>query len=429
MGFEPVGAAITGGAGRPVPPQPGPAGTAPRRSATAVPHAPAWPEARPTVLLIEDDPGDALLVEELVTDSDMALDLGWARSLGEALPRIREERPHCVLLDLHLPDAQGLQALERVIEVAGTSAVLVLTGLAEEQAGLAAVTAGAQDYLVKGRLEPDLFARAVRYSIQRKHAELASAALQAERLRAEENSRLERGLLPTPLLRDDRIRVCARYRPGRAHALLGGDFYDVVQTRDGVTHAVIGDVSGHGPYEAALGVCLRVAWRSFVLAGVRGQRLLELLEEVLVAERSGPEIFASLTSLTLHLGERRAEVLRAGHPGFLIRSAAGVRHQDAPPGPVLGLLPEAAEWPATRLELPLDGAITLYTDGLIEGRTGNGPDRLGEEGLLALARRLDALPSEAFVDGLIDEVRALSAESGGHTDDTALLHLDWNEPT
>jgi serine phosphatase RsbU (regulator of sigma subunit) len=418
--------AVGDGPRPPAPPQ------HPRHGAARIPTArtaaPVWPEDRPSMLLIEDDAGDALLVEELVADSGMAPDLRWARTLTEALERIHTERPHCVLLDLHLPDAQGLQALERVIEVADGAAVLVLTGLAEEEAGLDAVAAGAQDYLVKGRLEPDLFARAVRYAIQRKQAELAAAALQAERLRAEENSRLERGLLPTPLLRDDRVRVCARYRPGRAQALLGGDFYDVVQTGDGTTHAVIGDVSGHGPYEAALGVCLRVAWRSFVLAGARGQRLLELLEEVLVAERSGPEIFASLTSVALRPQERAADVLRAGHPGFLIRSAEGVRQEEVPPGPVLGLLPKAAEWPVADLELPPGGAVALYTDGLIEGRTGNGSERLGEEGLLALARSLNHRSAESFVDGLIDEVRALSAGTGGHTDDIALLHLDWNEP-
>ncbi|MEU0991514.1 fused response regulator/phosphatase [Streptomyces sp. NPDC005953] len=385
-----------------------------------------WNEGRPTVLLIEDDAGDALLVEELVADSGVPLNLQWARSLSDALPLLRRERPQCVLLDLHLPDAQGLEALEKVIAIADSSAVVVLTGLAEEEAGFAAVAAGAQDYLVKGRLEPDLFARAIRYAIQRKHTEQSAAALQAERLRAEENNRLERGLLPTPLLLDDTVRICSRYQPGRAQALLGGDFYDVVQTEDGITHAVVGDVSGHGPYEAALGVCLRVAWRSFVLAGSRGQHLLELLEQVLVAERSGPEIFASLTSLTFRTHERTVEVMRAGHPGFLVRTPDDVRLEEVQPGPVLGLLPKAAEWPTTRLTVPDGGAVVVFTDGLIEGKTGSGPERLGEEGLLAIARHHPELPADAFVDILLNTAQSLAAEAGGPSDDIALLHLEWN---
>ncbi len=175
-----------------------------------------WDGERPRVLLIEDDAGDALLVEELVLDSGVPLDPVWARSLADALVRLRADTPHCLLLDLRLPDAQGLEALEEVLRRAAGAVVVVLTGLAEEESGLAAVAAGAQGYLVKGRLEADLFARAVRYAIQRKRTEQAAAALQAGRLRAEENTRLERGPLPRPLLLDGRVKVPSRYRPGRA---------------------------------------------------------------------------------------------------------------------------------------------------------------------------------------------------------------------
>ncbi|MFE2524703.1 PP2C family protein-serine/threonine phosphatase [Streptomyces sp. NPDC059382] len=386
-----------------------------------------WSGLPPRVLLIEDDEGDALLVEELVADSGVDVRLGRAGSLAEALPRLKGEAPQCVLLDLHLPDAHGLDALNKVLANAAEAAVVVLTGLSEEQAGLAAVTAGAQDYLVKGRLEPDVFMRAIRYAIQRKHTELAAASLQASRLRAEENSRLERGLLPTPLLLDDTVAVCARYQPGRAQALLGGDFYDVVQTPDGATHAVVGDVSGHGPDEAALGVCLRVAWRAFVMAGARGQDLLELLEKILVAERSGPEIFATLIAVTRPPGSPHISVQRAGHPGFLVRSAAGVRLEEVPGGPALGIVPDwDTRWPVVEVPVENAGAVMLFTDGLIEGRIGSGSDRLDEDGLLDIARRHNDLPADAFVDTLIHTAQTLAADSGGLADDVAVLHLEWN---
>ncbi|MEU0693214.1 PP2C family protein-serine/threonine phosphatase [Streptomyces niveus] len=389
-----------------------------------------WSGRTPTVLLIEDDPGDALLVEELVADSEVPLRLSLARTLAEAVTALEAEVPQCILLDLHLPDAQGLEALERVLVHSGGSAVVVLTGLAEEQAGLAAVAAGAQDYLIKGRVEPDLFVRAIRYAMQRKHAEQAASALQTSRLRAEENARLERGLLPTPLLLDSTVAICARYQPGRSQALLGGDFYDVVQTPDGMTHAVVGDVSGHGPDEAALGVCLRVAWRSFVLAGARGQQLLALLEQILVAERSGPEIFATLTCLTRSPDEDHMNLQRAGHPGVLIRSPeTGVSLEEVPGGPVLGLLPGRASWPVTAVPVHRQGAVMMFTDGLIEGRIGTGHERLGEHGLLELARRHAHEPADAFVDTLIHSAQTLAASGGGLADDVAVLHLEWNGAT
>ncbi|MER5884052.1 fused response regulator/phosphatase [Streptomyces sp. NPDC001941] len=382
----------------------------------------------PRVLLVEDDPGDALLVEELIADSDLTVTLTWAHSVEQARTELAAGAFDCVLLDLNLPDAHGMDALKEILVLAPDSAVVVLTGLAEEEAGLAAVAAGAQDFLVKGRVEAELFTRAVRYALERKRVERASAALQAGRLRAEENARLERGLLPRPLLRDGRVNVVARYHPGRAHALLGGDFYDVVQTPDGMTHAVVGDVSGHGPAEAALGVCLRVAWRSFVLAGARGSALLELLDQILVAERPGPEVFATLSHLTHHPGGATMEVTRAGHPGLLHRSAdGGVTLREVSGGPALGLLPPGvATWPQTSVPVRAGECVVLFTDGLFEGRTATaGHERLGEEGLLDLARRHAHREPAKFVDALIDSAQSLAAPSGGLNDDLAVLLVEW----
>ncbi|MFG3200426.1 PP2C family protein-serine/threonine phosphatase [Streptomyces sp. NPDC048192] len=394
-------------------------------SATATGAAWAWQE--PSVLLIEDDEADALLVEELVADCTPGMRLTWVRSLADARDAMAKETPDCVLLDLHLPDSHGLEGVARVRQHADV-AVVVLTGLAEESAGLAAVAAGAQDYLVKGRVEAELFGRAVRYAIQRKLAEQAAAALQAGQLRAEENRRLERGLLPTPLLGDTPdLEVVARYLPGREQALLGGDFYDVVQTPDGSVHALIGDVSGHGPDEAALGVGLRIAWRTLVVSGATGARQLSTLEEILVAERTGEQIFATLTSLHLLPDGRSARVMRAGHPGMLLRAGDEVQWVEVPGGPALGVLPSGmARWPVEDVTLPAGAGIVLFTDGLFEGRTGPGHERLGEQGLLQAARASVALPAEEFVDRLIGHAEALAEDYGGLADDVAVVHLRWN---
>lgn len=255
------------------------------------------------------------------------------------------------------------------------------TGLAEEETGLAAVAAGAQDYLVKGRVEPELFGRAVRYAIQRKQAEQAAVALQASQMQAQENARLERGLLPRPLLNGAAVDVVARYRPGRAQALLGGDFYDIVQSADGTVHALIGDVSGHGPDEAALGVALRIAWRTLVLSGVTGPEQVGRLEEIMLAEREKPYVFATLTSLSLPPGAQQVRLTRAGHPGMLLRTAeGGVEWVEVAGGPALGVAPGAPLWPVEETALPAGSALVLFTDGLFEGHTGNGRERLGEEG-------------------------------------------------
>ncbi|MFF0286928.1 PP2C family protein-serine/threonine phosphatase [Streptomyces sp. NPDC005262] len=380
-----------------------------------------------TILLVEDDAGDALLVEEMLTDSELDSGLIWRKSLTEALEFLQAlSTPVCVLLDLHLPDVHGLQAVTQIVETTPDAAIVVLTGLAEAEAGLAAVATGAQDYLVKGRIDPQALSRAVRYALQRKQVERAAAALRANRLMAQENARLERGLLPVPLLRDESFDAVARYEPGRAHGLLSGDFYDVVQTPDGNVHAVIGDVSGHGAAEAALGVCLRVAWRTAVLCGTDPLEQIRLLEAILVAERSDPHVFATVTSLVFPTDARHVSVVRAGHPGLLLRRGTEVEWFEPEGGMALGLLPGAGQWSTTELALPREGGVVLFTDGLFEGRTG--PDsRLGEEGLLAMAQNAGGLAARPFIDALVAGATEGASPYGGLADDVAVLHLGWRK--
>ncbi|WP_254206557.1 PP2C family protein-serine/threonine phosphatase [Nocardia alni] len=380
------------------------------------------------ILLVEDDPGDALLVEELIGEG-AGLGMHWVRSIAEAGEYLSTKVPDCVLLDLHLSDAQGLEALARIHRHTDV-AVVVMTGLDEERTGLAAVAAGAQDYLIKGRVEPQLFGRSVRYAIQRKQAERATVALHASQMRAQENARLERGLLPTPLLpAEGAVEVIARYRPGRDHALLGGDFYDVVQDSDGLVHAIIGDVSGHGPDAAAAGVALRLAWRTLILSGVFGSRQLRLLEQLLLAERADRQTFATATVVVLDPHSHTVQARRAGHPGPLLYSGDELRWLELPGGPALGFVPGRAEWPVYELSLPVGASLLLLTDGLFEGCVNAARDRLGEDGLLDLAREVfDPVP-ERFVDDLIGRVEGLAEAAGGLDDDLAVLHLRWRSET
>src|SRR4051794_9035670 len=196
------------------------------------------PELLP-VLLVEDDDGDALLVEDLLELAGAPVEILRANRLSQAL-RGEAGAADCVLLDLDLPDSTGLTGLLELRESADAPAILVLTGLDDALRGIEAVAAGAQDYLIKGKVDGDVLWRAIRYAVERRRAEQAQSQLQAARIHAQENARLERGLLPTPLVSDPRLALAAHYRPGRSRALLGGDFYDAVQDRAGAVHAIIG---------------------------------------------------------------------------------------------------------------------------------------------------------------------------------------------
>jgi serine phosphatase RsbU (regulator of sigma subunit) len=374
------------------------------------------------ILLVEDDSGDALLVRELLADTQLTHTLRWSKTLADAVTELRRATFDCVLLDLDLPDAVGAAAVSTLQQAAPAAGVIVLTGLAESQAGALAVAYGAQDYLSKDRVDAELLRRALRYSVHRKRAERATVELRENRLRAQENARLERGLLPPPLLRSHVITATSRYLPGRQRALLGGDFLDVVQTADGIVHAVIGDVSGHGPDEAALGVCLRIAWRALALAGHRGVELIEWLEQITVAERPRPEFFATCTVVSLDPVARTASIVLAGHHEPLLLGRDGPQLIPAAYGVALGLGP-GRRWSETTLDLPDSGALLLYTDGLSEGHTGPGSQRLGAEGLLDLIAAAPDAGTDALLDHLVRTAQRL--DSGRHSDDVAILYLDF----
>jgi serine phosphatase RsbU (regulator of sigma subunit) len=385
--------------------------------------APATDRRRLSLLLIEDDRADAVLVQELIADSVAEIRVAWAPSMAHAEGVLARERPDCVLLDLHLPDATGFDGIARIAERDATLPVVVLTGLNDEQFGVSAVASGAQDYLVKGRVEPDVLRRTLLYAIERKRAELIAVDLHASDLRAQENARLERGLLPSPLLLEgSEVSVVTRYRPSRTNALLGGDFYDVVQTPDRTVHIVIGDVAGHGPDEAALGVALRIAWRTLTLAGVHGEAAMRQLERILHAEGPGRGIFATMLSLAVSPDSPQVITVRAGHPGMLVHGPGTVDWVEPPAGPALGW--GADGWPQYAMELPEGGGLVLLTDGLFEAHSGRGAERLGENGLLELARPLAALPGAAFVDALIDHAEARAQTHGGFSDDVAVVRVE-----
>ncbi len=377
------------------------------------------------VLLVEDDEGDAILVRECLREAGLADDdLIWCRTVAEGVEALAE-KPSCVLLDLGLPDAEGLSALHTVVAEVTTTPVIVLTGR-HDRAGVDAVAAGAQDYLIKDDLTPELLDRTIRYAVQRRQTQLTEVQLREERLLAAENSRLERGLLPKPLLRTDFVSCASHYRPGRARAVLGGDFYDVVELPDGRVRAVIGDVMGHGPDEAALGVHLRVAWRALVLADVADDQILVTLSRLLEAESAGG-IFVTVCDVTIDR-DLGLTTRVAGHPPPLLCAAGGASYLDVAFGPPLGIRDEEPHpgWQVTRTQLEPGAALLLYTDGLLDAyRQVDSLTSVGLDELLEIAA--GALVEGESLDDLLETIVARAPVRA--VDDTALVVLRVGEGT
>jgi serine phosphatase RsbU (regulator of sigma subunit) len=402
-----------------------------RDAAQARVPAPVAVPGQVHVLLIEDDDGDALLVQELLSEASAPITLDRVRSITEARPLLASAA--CVLLDLDLPDAHQLQGVHWLQENVPEVAVVVLTGLADEHLGAEAVRAGAQDYLVKGQVDGSLLNRVIRYAVERRRFEEMQQQLREAQIYARENARLERGLLPSPLLSDARLTVATRYRPGGGRMLLGGDFFDLVEAADGWVHVVVGDVCGRGPEEAALGVCLRVAWRTMVLAGRPMAEVLSAVQQVLEHERHEERLFATLCMASVAPGRSHARLHLAGHPPPLLLTPGGVSELRAPVSAPPGIA-HLEDWPVTEVALGDSWSLLMYTDGLIEGRIGSGAERLGSDGLTEIIEKYlhatrPAGPwerrsrDERLLDALVDQVRELNG--GDLDDDLAVLALGF----
>lgn len=383
--------------------------------------APLPPRDAPVqVVLVEDDHGDTVLFEAMVGEVDPDLRITsvgdlpalFALDLGSSLV--------CVVLDLGLPGMSGFEALDQVVARAPSTAIVVLTGRGDRDLGIEAVARGAQDYLAKGQATGPTIARSVRFAVERKRSQLASAALASAQVRQSEQHRLERALLVEPAVQRADLTWRSRYIAARAGAL-SGDFFDGVELPDGTIRLVIGDVAGHGPDEAALGVSLRAGWRSLTLTQMRPEEVLLGLEEFLEAERPRGDEFATVCDLTICPSLRSVCVRSAGHPPPVL---AGVGALDDRCGrSPLGIHLGPRSFPGTSYDLPASWSLVTYTDGLFEVRDATDAILTADQVVAAVQAASGAVGVDP--SALVDHFAARA--TSGWRDDVAVLVVNHGD--
>lgn len=226
---------------------------------------------------------------------------------------------------------------------------------------------------------------------------------------------LQESLLPHVLPRMPGLEAAARYLPGTDGMEIGGDFYDVIRVDDHIAGAVIGDVQGHNVAAAVLMGQVRTAVRAYATAGSDPRSVLSRTNRLMADLDTG--LLTSCAYLSIDLHGRQAWLATAGHPLPLLREPGGRVHVvDAAGGVLLGVGP-TAQYPLTRIPLPVGTVMALYTDGLIES-----PGVDLDEALAELATRLALFEGESLEE-LADTLIHHAEQAKHRTDDIALLLL------
>jgi len=129
------------------------------------------------ILLVDDNPADARLIKEMLSEAEsFHFTVEYAERIEDALKSVAKNTFDVVLLDLNLPDSQGLNTFLRLYERAPWLPIVVLTGLSDETMAANAVREGAQDYLVKGQVDGNIVVRAMRFAIERRRQTIAKGS-------------------------------------------------------------------------------------------------------------------------------------------------------------------------------------------------------------------------------------------------------------
>ena len=390
------------------------------------------------LLLIEDNAEFSDILTAILA-LENGLTLSSVGSVAEALEFIGTQPPDLILLDLGLPDSDGLATLTAVQRAAPGVPIVVLTGADDEQMGLEAMKRGAQDYLLKTEVGTRSLVRALGYALERhafrekqrehaeeigrRHAEMKEELKLAGEIQQSYLSRQRLTFPATAEPQDAALRFCFRYAPAD---LLGGDFFAMQELPGGEVSVIICDVMGHGVSAALISATVRGLIEEMKTEAADPCRFLSELNRALhaVLQGTNPRVFVTAFYMVVNLARSEVRYANAGHPApFFIRPATRqVRSLETPRhGTALGLLAQAQYTTATWHLHPGD-LILLFTDGLYEIESPfaeiYGRDRLPSD----IRKRIKMTPAH-LLDELLEHIRDFSL-SRKFTDDVCLLGME-----
>jgi serine phosphatase RsbU (regulator of sigma subunit) len=361
-------------------------------------------DERLKVLIVDDDQIDRRNVERALGSRYglvEAQDGREARRLADA------HSPDCILLDYNIP---GTDALELLDDLRLHAPVVMLTGQGDEAVAVAAMKAGALDYLSKNDFSPDALDSAIRGSIEKAHRhrrQLESRERLQKEFRHERERRIElegamqiardiqQNLLPASSPEVDGFDVAGVCVPAEA---AGGDFFDYLDGPDGTLGIVLGDVSGHGVGPALLAAEARAYIRAMARIDSDVGKIATTVNRLLWEDTLGTR-FATLVLTWLDPVRRMLTYAAAGHCAYLIHDSGThtlLNSQCAP----LGVFEQTHVETSEPLALRSGDTLLLATDGLFDARA-RGTSLFGKDRAIGLVHAYRHCPAEKIVDHLL----------------------------
>ncbi len=373
-------------------------------------------EQRIRILLIEDDPDDVWIMRGLLGDRwDGPFDLVHVDELSTGLERCDEEVFDVVLLDLTLPDSQGLATFLALSARAEELPIVVLTGFDDESTAVKAVQAGAQDYLVKGQVDDNVLIRSIRYAIERTRRHHAEEALRETSEEFRLAGEIQQRLFPVAPPHIEGFDIAGGLYPAKATA---GDYFDFIPMTGDSLGIVVGDVSGHGMGPALLMSETRACLRTLAQAHADVGEILTRTNRVLVADTDDFH-FVTLAMARIDPCDRSLVYASAGQRGYLLRADGRVEILDSTSVP-LGVVAETVVPTAGPLLLQPGDLFTFFTDGVNEGESSLRV-RFGADRALEVIREAGHESAREITEHLYEETCRFRHRRPQHDDITIVV--------
>ncbi len=329
---------------------------------------------------------------------DEPFDLVQVELLSAAIERCEEGSFDVILLDLTLPDSQGLETFFAMHAHAGQVPIVILSGHDDQPSAVKAVQTGAQDYIVKGQVTDQVLVRSIRYAIERGRRHRAEDKLRdtSEEFRAA--GEIQQRLYPGEAPKLPGFEIAGALFPTKATA---GDYFDYIPMLDGCLGIVLGDVSSHGMGPALLMSETRACLRT--LAQMHGD-VGEILTRAnrLLATDAGDFHFITLAMARLDPRGRSMIYASAGQRGYLLHAGVDVTILDSTSLP-LGVRPDTVVPAASSIALRPGELVTFFTDGVSEAES-PGRVRFGVARALQVIRSEREKPAREIIELLHQEV-------------------------